>query len=165
MNIAEVIARKLPGAQFSIGPDYESLEMHDDTPKPSQAQIDAWWIEVEVTLKKEELLVDLNENTVSASNIIKNGYTQSEIDSWFIQEPAANEWIEGTPNTYIDQYAATSGLSQADIVARIQTKAAAYRILQANIQGQVTPKRDAIKNATTMTQLNEIDVTIVAPSV
>lgn len=165
MNIALIISQKLPNAVFSVGADYASLEMLDDTPKPSEAQVNAWWAEVELESKRERMLLLLNENTLNASNVIKSGYTQSEIDSWFIQESTANDWVEGTPNAYIDQYASTSGLSQADIVARIQTKATAYRILQAKIQGQVTPKRDAIKSATTKAELDAVDVSIVAPSV
>ena len=33
-----------PGAQWSLsGNDYETLEWYDDTPKPSQAELDAAW--------------------------------------------------------------------------------------------------------------------------
>ena len=41
--VAVLIANYL-GAQWSIsGNDYDTLVMHDDTPKPSQADLDAAW--------------------------------------------------------------------------------------------------------------------------
>lgn len=39
-----VLEANYQGAQWSItGNDYDTLVMHDDTPKPSQADLDAAW--------------------------------------------------------------------------------------------------------------------------
>ena len=39
-----VLTANYPGAQWSLtGNDYETLEWYDDTPKPTQAELDAAW--------------------------------------------------------------------------------------------------------------------------
>ncbi len=39
-----VLTANYPGAQWSItGNDYDTLKWYDDTPKPSQAELDAAW--------------------------------------------------------------------------------------------------------------------------
>ncbi len=39
-----VLETNYPGAQWSLsGNDYSTLVWHDDTPKPSQAELDAAW--------------------------------------------------------------------------------------------------------------------------
>jgi hypothetical protein len=43
-DYAAVLTANYPGSQWSItGNDYDSLEWYDDTPKPSQADLDAAW--------------------------------------------------------------------------------------------------------------------------
>jgi len=43
-NYAAVLVAKYPGAQWSLsGNDYDTLEWYDDTPKPTQAELDAAW--------------------------------------------------------------------------------------------------------------------------
>jgi hypothetical protein len=43
-DYAAVLAANYPGAQWSLsGNDYTTLEWHDDTPKPTQAELDAAW--------------------------------------------------------------------------------------------------------------------------
>jgi len=43
-NYAAVLTANYPTAQWSLsGNDYDTLVMHDDTPKPSQAELDAAW--------------------------------------------------------------------------------------------------------------------------
>lgn len=40
----EVLTANYPGAQWSLtGNDYATLEWHDDTPKPTQSELDAAW--------------------------------------------------------------------------------------------------------------------------
>jgi len=47
-DYAAVLVANYPGAQWSLsGNDYETLEWYDDTPKPSQADLDAAWPTVE----------------------------------------------------------------------------------------------------------------------
>ena len=39
-----VLLANYPGAQWSLsGNDYDTLDWYDDTPKPSQAELDAAW--------------------------------------------------------------------------------------------------------------------------
>ena len=41
-DYAAVLVANYPGAQWSLsGNDYDTLEWYDDTPKPSQAELDA----------------------------------------------------------------------------------------------------------------------------
>jgi hypothetical protein len=43
-NYAAVLGANYAGAQWSLTDnDYDTLVMHDDTPKPSQAELDAAW--------------------------------------------------------------------------------------------------------------------------
>jgi len=43
-----VLQTNYPGAQWSLsGNDYATLEWYDDTPKPTQAELDAAWPQVE----------------------------------------------------------------------------------------------------------------------
>lgn len=43
-DYAAVLTANYPGAQWSLsGNDYATLEWYDDTPKPSQAELDAQW--------------------------------------------------------------------------------------------------------------------------
>jgi len=43
-DYAAVLTANYPSAQWSLsGNDYATLEWHDDTPKPTQAELDAAW--------------------------------------------------------------------------------------------------------------------------
>ena len=43
-NYAAVLTANYPGAQWSLtGNDYATLVWYDDTPKPTQAELDAAW--------------------------------------------------------------------------------------------------------------------------
>jgi len=43
-DYAAVLVANYPGAQWSLsGNDYGTLVWHDDTPKPTQAELDAAW--------------------------------------------------------------------------------------------------------------------------
>ena len=43
-DYAAVLVANYPGAQWSLSDnDYDTLEWYDDTPKPSQADLDAAW--------------------------------------------------------------------------------------------------------------------------
>jgi hypothetical protein len=47
-DYAAVLVANYPGAQWSLSDnDYDTLEWYDDTPKPSQADLDAAWPTVE----------------------------------------------------------------------------------------------------------------------
>lgn len=165
MNYSSIISQSYPDAEFSIsGNDYSTLDWKGPGEKPAEATLVGLWPSIEVELRKRELIRLLNRNMANAFRVIKSDYTQEEIDSWSVQKDNAAVWSEGVPNTYIDSYAATSSLSPADIVSRIQAKKTAYEAAAGSIQGQVTVKRDAIKAATKLEQLN-IDVTVTPPSI
>jgi len=47
-DYAAVLTATYPGAQWSLsGNDYNTLEWFDDTPKPTEAELDAAWPQVE----------------------------------------------------------------------------------------------------------------------
>ena len=55
-NYATVLLATHPGAQWSLsGNDYETLEWHDDTPKPLQAELDAAWPAVQQARQQAEV--------------------------------------------------------------------------------------------------------------
>jgi hypothetical protein len=44
IDYAAVLVANYPGAQWSLNAnDYDTLEWYDDTPKPSQTELDATW--------------------------------------------------------------------------------------------------------------------------
>ena len=44
IDYAAVLSANYPNAQWSLsGNDYDTLDWYDDTPKPSQAELDAAW--------------------------------------------------------------------------------------------------------------------------
>jgi hypothetical protein len=48
MNIPQILADKYPGAEWVLtGNDYEGLEWLDDSPKPTEAELEAAWPEVQ----------------------------------------------------------------------------------------------------------------------
>lgn len=48
MNIALILSKNYPGTQWSLtGFDYSGLEWLDDSPKPSQKELESQWGEVE----------------------------------------------------------------------------------------------------------------------
>jgi hypothetical protein len=56
-DYSAVLSANYPGAQWSINAnDYDTLEWYDDTPKPSQAELDAAWPAVQQA--QAEALVD-----------------------------------------------------------------------------------------------------------
>jgi hypothetical protein len=47
MNIAQILTRKYPGTLWAlIGDDYSGLEWLDESPKPTEAELEAWAEEV-----------------------------------------------------------------------------------------------------------------------
>lgn len=48
MDIAAILSEKYPGAQWSLnGDDYEGLEWLDESPKPTEPELEALWPEVQ----------------------------------------------------------------------------------------------------------------------
>ena len=90
-NYAAVLVAKYPGARWSLsGNDYDTLEWYDDTPKPSQAELDAAWP-----------TVDYNNQVAAVENARRADYeTQSD--------PLFFEWQrgDGTEQAWLDAVAA-----------------------------------------------------------
>jgi hypothetical protein len=86
-----VLQTNYPGAQWSLsGNDYDTLEWFDDTPKPSQAELDAAWPQVQY------------DNEVSAVEDARRADYEATSDPLFF------EWQrgDGTEQAWLDAVAA-----------------------------------------------------------
>jgi hypothetical protein len=86
-----VLVANYPGAQWSLsGNDYDTLEWYDDTPKPSQAELDAAWP-----------TVDYNDQVAAVENARRADYEATS-------DPLFFEWQrgDGTEQAWLDAVAA-----------------------------------------------------------
>ena len=86
-----VLTANYPGAQWSLsGNDYDTLEWYDDTPKPSQAELDAAWPQVDY------------QNQYAAVENARRAAYEAESDPLFF------EWQrgDGTEQAWFDAVAA-----------------------------------------------------------
>jgi len=90
-DYAAVLTANYPGAQWSLdNNDYSTLEWFDDTPKPTQAELDAAWPQV-----------DYDNQVAAVENARRADYvTQSD--------PLFFEWQrgDGTEQAWLDAVAA-----------------------------------------------------------
>lgn len=82
-----VLVANYPGAQWSLsGNDYATLIWHDDTPKPTQEELDAAWPQVQYQQQRAEIETQR-----------RNAYTQ-EADPLFFSyqrgEATEQEWLD-----------------------------------------------------------------------
>jgi hypothetical protein len=55
MDYTQILARKFPGAEWTLdGDSYEGLTWLSETPKPSQAELEALWSDVEAEIVAEQ---------------------------------------------------------------------------------------------------------------
>ena len=90
-DYAAVLTANYPGAQWSLsGNDYDTLDWLDDTPKPSQAELDAQWPQVNY------------DNQVAAVENARRADYEAESDPLFF------EWQrgDGTEQAWLDAVAA-----------------------------------------------------------
>jgi hypothetical protein len=90
-DYAAVLTANYAGAQWAIsGNDYDSLEWYDDTPKPTQAELDAAWP-----------TVDYNNQVAAVENARRADY-EAQSDPLFF------EWQrgDGTEQAWLDAVAA-----------------------------------------------------------
>jgi len=90
-DYAAVLVANYPGAQWSLsGNDYETLEWYDDTPKPTQAELDAAWPQVDY------------QNQVAAVENARRADYEAQSDPLFF------EWQrgDGTEQAWLDAVAA-----------------------------------------------------------
>jgi len=86
-----VLQTNYPGAQWSLsGNDYATLEWYDDTPKPSQAELDAAWPQV-----------DYDRQVAAVENARRAEYEATS-------DPLFFEWQrgDGTEQAWLDAVAA-----------------------------------------------------------
>jgi hypothetical protein len=83
IDYAAVLVANYPGAQWSLsGNDYDTLVMHDDTPKPSQADLDAAWPAVQQARADAEAAVVAAKQS-AVSKLAALGLTVDEISAAF----------------------------------------------------------------------------------
>lgn len=90
-DYAAVLTANYPGAQWSLNAnDYDSLEWYDDTPKPTQAELDAAWPAVD------------HANQVAAVENARRAAYEATSDPLFF------EWQrgDGTEQAWLDAVAA-----------------------------------------------------------
>ena len=90
-NYAAVLTANYPGAQWSLsGNDYDTLEWYDDTPKPTQAELDAAWP-----------TVDYNNQVAAVEQARRADYEATS-------DPLFFEWQrgDGTEQAWLDAVAA-----------------------------------------------------------
>ena len=82
-NYAAVLTANYPGAQWSLtGNDYATLVWYDDTPKPTQAELDAAWPAVQ----QQQAAVVAAKEAARASGVAKLealGLTVDEVSAVF----------------------------------------------------------------------------------
>ena len=86
-DYAAVLSANYPSAQWSLsGNDYDTLDWYDDTPKPSQAELDAAWP-----------TVDYNNQVAAVENARRADY-EAQSDPLFF------EWQrgDGTEQAWLD---------------------------------------------------------------
>jgi hypothetical protein len=86
-DYADVLRGKYPGARWSLsGNDYDTLEWYDDTPKPSQEELDAAWPQVQYEQQRAAIETQR-----------RNAYTQ-EADPLFFSyqrgEATEQDWLD-----------------------------------------------------------------------
>lgn len=83
MNMVDVLLRKFPGAQWKLdGESYEGLTWLDDTPKPTKAELDALWPEVQAEIAAEaQAKVDAKASAVAKLQAL--GLTVEEVQVAF----------------------------------------------------------------------------------
>ena len=90
-DYAAVLTANYPGAQWSLsGNDYDTLDWLDDTPKPTQAELDAAWPQVDYA------------NQVAAVENARRADYEAQSDPLFF------EWQrgDGTEQAWLDAVAA-----------------------------------------------------------
>ena len=91
INYVAVLDTNYSGAQWSLTDnDYETLEWYDDTPKPSQAELDAAWPQVQY------------DNQIAAVESARRADYEAQSDPLFF------EWQrgDGTEQAWLDAVAA-----------------------------------------------------------
>jgi hypothetical protein len=83
MKIPEILSIKYPGTQWVLtGDEYEGLEWLDDSPKPTEAELESQWGEVQAKLAADEQArVDAKASTIAKLQAL--GLTLEEVQVAF----------------------------------------------------------------------------------
>ena len=94
MDIATILTRKYPGALWScVNNDYEQLDWQDETPKPTEAELESLWPTVQYEVAYERI-----------EQARQQAYQQTTDPLFFkYQEGTATkeEWLESKENIRI----------------------------------------------------------------
>ena len=78
-----VLLANYPGAQWTLGGnDYDTLQWHDDTPKPTQAELDAAWPAVQQS-RQDAVAAKETARQSAISKLAALGLTVDEISAAF----------------------------------------------------------------------------------
>ena len=106
--------------------------------------------------RKEAISFKLKENFSNTIKLITSKYAEYELESW---ETQRQEWVNWSNNNkrktpYIDQLAASRGISRLELLQKVGRKVTAI----AAIQGQQHAKEDAIAAATNHDELDIVNI-------
>ena len=83
IDLAAVLVATYPSAQWSLsGNDYDTLIWYDDTPKPSQAELDAAWPAVQQS-RQDAVAAKETARQSAISKLAALGLTVDEISAAF----------------------------------------------------------------------------------
>jgi hypothetical protein len=90
MNIPEILSMNYPGKEWVLtGNEYEGLEWLDDSPKPTKAELESQWGEVQAKLAADEQArVDAKTSTIAKLQAL--GLTLEEVKVAFGLEQETN---------------------------------------------------------------------------
>jgi DNA-binding NarL/FixJ family response regulator len=79
MNIVEILNTKYPGTEWSLlGDTYEGLEWLDESPKPTEAELESQWEEVQSKMATIEQ-ANINSRASALAKLAALGLTEEEI--------------------------------------------------------------------------------------
>ena len=83
IDYALILITNYPGAQWSLtGNDYDTLQWYDDTPKPTQAELDAAWPAVQQA-RQDAVAAKEAARQSAISKLAALGLTVDEISAAF----------------------------------------------------------------------------------
>lgn len=99
---------------------------------------------------KSRKLAEIDASAASAIAPITSAYSQAERDTWPIQEAEAASWLvnPASATPILTAIAAQRAMAMADLVASVQTKAAAFKVLAGAVFGKRRALVDRVAAAT-----------------
>lgn len=83
MDIANILTRRYAGAEWTLnGDDYTGLTWLSDTPKPTEAELEALWLEVQEEIAAEAQ-AKINARASAVAKLQELGLTVEEVSAAF----------------------------------------------------------------------------------